>query len=139
VLSLTTRKSLVISVQSFKGNSINWVVKYEVNSWWLTPLFVRERVCWRPHETLITSSFKSGNMPICWTQLYLDMVGPVPSYKERTVMNDWPNVCKKMITEELFCQNHYSVKFHLILRNLCQMKSALCNFSITFITIHHAH
>jgi len=63
------------------------VIKSATNNSALTPLFVRERVCWRPHETLITSTFKPGNMLTCWGQLYLDMVGPAPGYREGNVLN----------------------------------------------------
>jgi hypothetical protein len=57
------------------------VVKLKIKIRSLTPLFVRERVCWRPQATLITSIFKAGNKLICCGQLYLDMVGPVPGCK----------------------------------------------------------
>lgn len=76
----------VVPVMSLTMDTTYSVVNSAVRNSTLTPLFVRERVCWRPHDTLITSTFRPGNMPICCGQLYLDMVGPVPGYREVIVL-----------------------------------------------------
>jgi hypothetical protein len=86
---LLYRDYTVVLVKSVIINIIYSVFNSAINNSALTPLLVRERVCWRPHETLITSTFKPGNMLICCGQLYLDMVGPVPGYKGTIVLNSF--------------------------------------------------